>query len=243
MVPTRASSGSGTQIIEIAVPTITVIIAYGSFLLIIGRISINATEIPHNNGLMLKYLNWLVKIRMAIPFVKPTITGFGIRRIYFPSFNRPIIISKIPARTIEPTNPSMPYLSTMETSTTVIAPVGPEICALVPPNMEVIIPVQIAPYTPAAAPAPESTPKLSASGRATNATEIPPMMSPFRVDRISFCTNVFTFPNSVRFLLLNFNMLSLYKNLVCQPQANSYLLYYCLQGISSIFCVFHNFLS
>ena len=48
----------------------------------------------------------------------------------------------------------------MLTSTTVIAPVGPEICALVPPNIEAKIPVQMAPYTPAAAPAPDNTPKL-----------------------------------------------------------------------------------
>ena len=188
IVPTSASAGIGKKNFDSSVPTITVIIAYGIFLLIIGKISINAMEILHNTGLMLKYLNWLVKIKIAIPLVKPTITGFGIKRIYFPSFNNPMITSNTPARIMEATRPSIPYLSAMDTSTTVIAPVGPEICALVPPKIEVRIPVQMAPYTPAAAPAPESTPKLNASGNATNATEIPPMISPFKVGRISRCT-------------------------------------------------------
>ena len=153
----------------------------------------------------MKYLNWLIKINMPIPLVNPTITGLGIKRIYLPSFNNPIMISKMPAKIIEATKPSNPYLSAMLTSTTVIAPVGPEICALVPPNIEAKIPVQMAPYTPAAAPAPDNTPKLSANGSATKATEIPPIMSPFKVDRISFCINIFTFSNKALSLLLSYS--------------------------------------
>ena len=57
MVPTKYSSGIGNHSIETTVPTITVMIAYGIFLLIIGRISISAMEMQHTTGLMLKYLN------------------------------------------------------------------------------------------------------------------------------------------------------------------------------------------
>ena len=49
----------------------------------------------------------------------------------------------------------------------VIGPVGPEICAGVPPNSDANRPTQTAPYSPAIGPAPDATPKASANGKAT----------------------------------------------------------------------------
>ena len=62
--------------------------------------------------------------------------------------------------------------------TTVIGPVGPEICEGVPPKRAAKKPTKIAPYNPAIAPAPEETPKASARGKATTAAVMPPKRSP-----------------------------------------------------------------
>ena len=62
--------------------------------------------------------------------------------------------------------------------TTVIGPVGPEICDGVPPNSAAKKPTIIAPYKPAIAPAPDDTPKAKAKGKATTAAVIPPNKSP-----------------------------------------------------------------
>ena len=58
--------------------------------------------------------------------------------------------------------------------TTVIGPVGPETCAGVPPKSAAKKPTKMAPYMPATGPAPEATPKASASGSATTAAVTPP---------------------------------------------------------------------
>ena len=65
--------------------------------------------------------------------------------------------------------------------TTVIGPVGPEICDGVPPNRAAKKPTKMAPYSPAMGPAPEATPKASASGSATTAAVTPPKISPRRL--------------------------------------------------------------
>ena len=59
------------------------------------------------------------------------------------------------------------------TSTTVIAPVGPDTCRLDPPKTAANAPATTAVVRPAAAPSPEEIPKPSASGSATIATVRP----------------------------------------------------------------------
>lgn len=73
---------------------------------------------------------------------------------------------------------SPPNTTSVEANTTVIGPVGPEICIRVPPSSAATSPSTIAPYSPAAAPAPEATPNASASGRATTPAVSPPNRSP-----------------------------------------------------------------
>ena len=63
-------------------------------------------------------------------------------------------------------------------NTTVIGPVGSEISVDVPPNSAATKPIITAPQRPAAAPAPEATPKASAIGSATTAAVSPPKASP-----------------------------------------------------------------
>ena len=63
------------------------------------------------------------------------------------------------------TGSSAVYSVKMSAITTVIGPVGPEICDGVPPNNAAKKPTNIAPYSPAIGPAPEETPKASANGK------------------------------------------------------------------------------
>ena len=58
-----------------------------------------------------------------------------------------------------------------------IGPVGPEICARVPPKTAASSPKAIAPYMPSTAPKPEATPKASAVGSPTTAAVMPPKAS------------------------------------------------------------------
>ena len=64
--------------------------------------------------------------------------------------------------------------------TTVIGPVGPEICVEVPPNKAAKKPTIIAPYKPGNGPKPEATPNAKAKGKATTAAVKPPKKSPLR---------------------------------------------------------------
>ena len=66
-----------------------------------------------------------------------------------------------------------PRSATIGTSTTVIAPVGPDTCRLDPPNTAAAAPATIAVTSPAVAPTPDATPKASANGNATTATVTP----------------------------------------------------------------------
>ena len=73
----------------------------------------------------------------AMPDVKPTITGFGMNRMTLPSRATPIASSITPAISVATCRPAMPYCAVMPASTTMKAPVGPEICTRVPPRSEV----------------------------------------------------------------------------------------------------------
>ena len=72
---------------------------------------------------------------------------------------------------------------TMTAVVIAVGPVGPDICAGVPPSTAAKNPTTIAPYNPATGPKPEATPKAEARGKATTAEAIPPKMSPRRVFR------------------------------------------------------------
>ena len=67
----------------------------------------------------------------------------------------------------------MPYCAVMPASTAMKAPVGPEICTRVPPNIDVTRPATMAVYRPCAGVAPEAMAKAIASGMATMPTTTP----------------------------------------------------------------------
>lgn len=66
-----------------------------------------------------------------------------------------------------------PCVAITGSSTTVMAPVGPDTCRWLPPNTAATTPATMAVTSPAAAPTPEATPKPSANGRATTPTVTP----------------------------------------------------------------------
>ena len=83
-------------------------------------------------------------MRIAIPFVKPTITGRGK---YFTALPIPVIPSSTsitPAIMVHANSPSIPYLAMIPATTTTNAPVGPPICVFEPPSAEITNPVTIA---------------------------------------------------------------------------------------------------
>lgn len=69
--------------------------------------------------------------------------------------------------------PSAPWVATMGMSTTVIAPVGPLTCTLLPPKTAARIPATMAVVIPAAAPTPDATPKPSARGECDESNHEP----------------------------------------------------------------------
>ena len=105
--------------------------------------------------------------------------------MYWPKPSTPKSICISPARmTVVNTSDRSP-LSDAKTpaKTTIIGPVGPDICDGVPPNRAAKKPTNIAPYTPAMGPAPEASPKARARGSATTPAVNPPKMSPRRCER------------------------------------------------------------
>ena len=78
---------------------------------------------------------------------------------------------------------SAPKRATTGTSTTVMAPVGPETCTLDPPKTAATIPATMAVTKPASAPRPVVMPKARASGRATTPTVAPAITSARQLSR------------------------------------------------------------
>ncbi len=84
--------------------------------------------------------------------------------------------------------------------TTVMGPVGPVIWEAVPPKRDAKIPVNMAPYSPAAAPmamasgvpigAKAETPNARARGKAITAADMPPEISPFTLLSISYLSSI-----------------------------------------------------
>ena len=91
----------------------------------------------------------------------------------FPNFNIPAAIRMHPARKDASNIPCMPYLAAIVIRIAVMAPVGPEIWKEAPDNPPITTPAMTAVTRPAAAVAPELTPKARARGRATAATVTP----------------------------------------------------------------------
>ena len=78
-----------------------------------------------------------------------------------------------PAITAIGNTTSGPRAATSGTSTTVIAPVGPDTCRCEPPKTAATAPATTAVTRPGAAPTPVATPNASASGSATMPTVRP----------------------------------------------------------------------
>ena len=119
--------------------------------------------------------------------MNPEITVYGIIVMYRPRRKKPNRIWNTPASTttVKAIARAVPRsgiwlvkLRITAVNTTVIGPVGSEISVGVPPKREATRPMITAPHKPAAAPAPEATPKASAMGRATTAAVNPPKRSP-----------------------------------------------------------------
>jgi hypothetical protein len=108
-----------------------------------------------------------------MPRVNPSMTGSGMNRTYLPAPARPITTRITPAMRPTTSTPSAPWVATIGTRTTVIAPVGPETCTWLPPNSAATTPATTAVTRPAVAPSPEAMPKARARGRATTPTVTP----------------------------------------------------------------------
>ena len=132
------------------------------------------------------------KIRMARPFTKPIITGYGTRRINLPNFNTPTITCITPANTrvanryciprssIPRAKPALLPISTALATTTAIAPVAPEIMPGRPPIEEVIRPRKTADHKPTIGSTPAINEKAMASGTRASATVNPDKVSSFQ---------------------------------------------------------------
>ncbi len=91
-----------------------------------------------------KSRSWVLAIRTAMPFVKPTTTERGMNRTAAPMPVSPITTSMTPAIMVHMNNPSTPCFATIPATTTTKAPVGPAICTREPPSADTRNPVTIA---------------------------------------------------------------------------------------------------
>ncbi len=113
----------------------------------------------------------------AIPRVKPSITGHGMKVTARPSPVAPAIRTRTPAITVTTATLPTPCRATIGARITAIAPVGPDTCTCDPPKTAATSPATTAVINPAAAPTPELIPKARANGRATTPTVTPARMS------------------------------------------------------------------
>ena len=121
------------------------------------------------------------KMITAMPRVKPSITGQGMKVTARPSLSAPAAITTRPAIRLSTATTPTPWAATTGPSTTTMAPVGPETWMLEPPNTAAMTPATMAVIRPLSAPAPELTPKARASGSAMMPTVSPATMSPRQV--------------------------------------------------------------
>ena len=118
-----------------------------------------------------------IKITMARPLTKPSITGWGTMRINLPRCNTPARTCNTPIRTIAANIYSIPCVATSATSTTAIAPVAPEIIPGLPLNIAVMMPTINAACNPTIGSTPATKAKATASGTRASATVNPERMS------------------------------------------------------------------
>ena len=64
---------------------------------------------------------------IAIPEVKPVITGAGINEVNVPNRRIPARSNKIPAKNVASNTPCIPCVAAIDIKIAAIAPVGPEI--------------------------------------------------------------------------------------------------------------------
>jgi len=86
----------------------------------------------------------VVAMMTAMPLVKPTTTGRGMKRMALPMPARPSSTSITPAIIVQMNRPGTPCVATMPATTTTKAPVGPPIWTIEPPPAEMISPVTMA---------------------------------------------------------------------------------------------------
>src|ERR1700722_15958009 len=108
-----------------------------------------------------------------IPAVKPAMTGLGMYLITAPNRANPNTSRITPAMRVAICRPAMPCCAVMMESTATNAPVGPEIWARVPPNIDVRSAATMAVYNPCSGRAPEAMANAMASGKATMPTTKP----------------------------------------------------------------------
>ena len=109
----------------------------------------------------------------AIPRVKPSMTGHGMKDTARPSRAKPATTTMTPAMSVTSATAPTPCAETIGARTTTMAPVGPDTWTCEPPNTAATSPATIAVTSPASAPAPDAMPKPSASGSATMPTVSP----------------------------------------------------------------------
>ncbi len=86
----------------------------------------------------------MVAMITAMPLVKPTITGRGMKRMAPPMPLRPSSTSMTPPIIVQRKRPATPWVATMPAMTTTNAPVGPPIWTIDPPPAEMMVPVTMA---------------------------------------------------------------------------------------------------
>ncbi len=81
---------------------------------------------------------------VAMPAVKPVVTGWGMNSMSRPNRSSPMSTSTAPARSPESNSPPRPCLATMGARMTMNAAVGPETCVREPPSSEMASPATMA---------------------------------------------------------------------------------------------------
>ena len=110
---------------------------------------------------------------VAMPAVKPVVTGWGMNWIRRPRRKRPIATSITPASSPEISRPARPYLAWMGARMTMKAAVGPLTCVREPPSSATTKPATMAVYRPCWGAAPTAMASAMDSGRATTPTTTP----------------------------------------------------------------------
>lgn len=121
------------------------------------------------------------KITTAMPEVNPVVTGNGMKRISAPMRQKPRIMRKRPAISVQTSSPDAWYCSSTPMMMMTKAPVGPPIWYLLPLNREMRKPATMAVMRPWVGESPHAIAKAIASGMATTPTVSPAKRSARKV--------------------------------------------------------------